>query len=75
MRDQGNTATPIDALLLFGSSHDDKSPKWESHTTSRSTLTREATGFENIAMGSYKVGKKLSGFSARGLTLGKPPRT
>jgi len=75
LRDQGNTATPIDALLLFGSSHDDKSPKWESHTTSRSTLTREATGFENIAVGSYKVGKKLSGFSARGPTLGTPPRT
>ena len=70
----GSTPTPIDALLPFGSSHDDKSPKFESHTTSRSTLLREATGFENIAVGSYKVGGKLSGFSARGPTLSASPR-
>jgi subtilisin family serine protease len=69
LRDKGSTATPINALLTFGSSHDDKSPKFESHTTSRSTLIREATGFESIAVGSYKVGGKLSGFSARGPTL------
>jgi subtilisin family serine protease len=75
LRDSGSTATPIDALLLFGSSHDDKSPKWDSHTTSRSTLIREATGFENLAVGSYKVGKKLSDFSARGPTLDAAQRT
>ncbi|MGH9176582.1 MAG: S8 family serine peptidase, partial [Vicinamibacterales bacterium] len=76
LRDSGSTATPIDALLTFGSSHDDKSPKFESHTTSRSTLTREASGFESIAVGSYKVGGKLSSFSARGPTLNRTtPRT
>ncbi len=72
LQDSGSTPTAIDALLTFGSSHDDKSPKFKSDTTSRSTLTREAAGFESIAVGSYKVGGKLSSFSARGPTLNKP---
>jgi subtilisin family serine protease len=72
LQDSGSAPTAIDALLTFGSSHDDKSPKFKSDTTSRSTLTREAAGFESIAVGSYKVGGKLSSFSARGPTLNKP---
>ncbi len=74
LQDMGSTATAIDALLLFGSSHDEKSPKFESHTTSRSTLTREATGFESISVGAHKIGGKLSDFSARGPTLSASPR-
>jgi subtilisin family serine protease len=69
LRDTANTATPIDAYCLYGSSHDQKSPRFLTNTTTRSTLDEYASGHETLAVGSCKVGGDLSDFSARGPTL------
>jgi subtilisin family serine protease len=69
LRDTTATDTDFDALCLYGSSHDRKSPKFLNHTTSNSTLTQEATTAESISVGSYKVGGKLAKSSGRGPTL------
>ncbi len=68
-------ATPIDAFCLFGSSHDDKSPSFQEHTTTHTTLTSDATGRQSISVGACKVGGALSKFSGRGPTMNTPPRT
>jgi subtilisin family serine protease len=75
LRDTTNTATPIDAYCLYGSSHDQKSPRFLSNTTSRSTLDEYATCHEALAVGSCKVGGDLSDSSARGPTLDAAKRT
>jgi subtilisin family serine protease len=75
LRDSGGGATPIEAFCLFGSSHDQKSPYFLNHVTAESTLCSDASGIECISVGSYKVGGRLSGFSARGPTLDLPHRT
>jgi subtilisin family serine protease len=75
LRDSGTTATPFDAFCTGGSSHDDKSPFFLDHATSRSTLGTDATGIECISVGAYQVGGRLAGFSARGPTLDAAART
>ena len=75
LRDTTNTVTTIDAYCLYGSSHDQKSPKFLTNTTSRSTLCEYATCHEALAVGSCKVGGALSDFSARGPTLDAQKRT
>jgi len=78
-KDSGSTATVIDGFCLFGSSHDDKSPHFLDHTTSRNTLDANASGKESISVGSYRLagvfhGSRLSDFSSRGPTTDSPPR-
>jgi len=74
LQSTGAAAAPVDAFCLFGSSHDPKSPRFTSATTSRSTLNEFATGFQTIAVGSYHesglvFSGHLSDFSSRGPTL------
>jgi subtilisin family serine protease len=75
LRDSGSTATPFDAFCTGGSSHDDKSPFFLDHVTSRSTLGSDASGIECISAGAYQVGERLAEFSARGPTLDAAART
>jgi len=69
LRDTSNTATTIDAYCLYGSAQDEKSPRFLSNITSRSTLSDTATCHEALAVGSCEVGGSLSTFSGRGPTL------
>jgi subtilisin family serine protease len=75
LRDSGATATPVNALCLYGSSHDAKSPNFLNQVTTRSTLDADGTGHECIAVGSCREGGGLSSFSGRGPTLEAVPRT
>ncbi len=75
LQDTGATATPVDALCLYGSTHDPKSPRWLAHTTSRSTLSQHASGRECIAVGNCRIGGALDASSSRGPTLEAVPRT
>lgn len=75
LRDTGASATSVDVYCLYGSSHDPQSPYFLSNTTSRSTLSEDATGHESLAVGSYKVGGELSSYSGRGPTLDAAART
>ena len=65
----GPLLTPFDAYCLFGSSHDRKSPHFENHDTTRTTINETASGKETIAVGAYRVGGRLADFSSRGPTL------
>ncbi|HET9785988.1 MAG TPA: S8 family serine peptidase, partial [Pyrinomonadaceae bacterium] len=65
----GPLVTTFDAYCLFGSSHDRKSPHFENHDITRTTMLEEASGKESIAVGAYKVGGRLAVFSARGPTI------
>jgi subtilisin family serine protease len=62
LRDSGSTATPINAFCTGGSSHDDKSPFFLDHVTSRSTLDTDASGIECISVGAYEVDAGLAAF-------------
>ena len=73
LRNTGAAPTPINAFCLYGSSHDQKSPRFTSSVTTRSTLNEYATGFESLAIGSYHEGGRLSDFSGRGPTLDARP--
>lgn len=75
LQDSGATATPIDALCLYGSTHDAQSLRWKAPTTPRSTLSHLATGQESISVGNCKVGGALDESSSRGPTLEAVPRT
>jgi hypothetical protein len=74
LRNPGAAATPINAFCLYGSSHDKQSPHFNNAVTTRSTLAEHATGFESLAIGSYREGGRLSDFSGRGPTLDAGPR-
>jgi subtilisin family serine protease len=77
LQDTTNTATPIDAFCIYGSSHDDKSPRFlaNSYPSSHSTLSETATCYEALAVGACRVGGALSDFSSRGPTLDSAKRT
>lgn len=77
LKDTGATPadTNFDAFLTLGSSHDPLSPDFLDHDTTRSTLDQDASGNECIAVGSYRVGGRLSSFSGRGPTLDAAART
>jgi subtilisin family serine protease len=77
LKDVGGTPTDtnFDAFCLFGSSHDPLSPHFLDHDTTRSTLGTDASGNECITVGSYRVGGRLSAFSARGPTTDGAGRT
>jgi hypothetical protein len=75
LQDSGSSPTDIDALCLYGSTHDAKSIFFLDHITTHSTLDTEATGIQCISVGSYKVGDQLAAGSGRGPTLETTPRT
>ena len=69
LRNTTAVATPINALCLFGSSHDPNSPHFLDHIVTNSTLTEQGSGRECVSVGAYEVGGQLTDFSGRGPTL------
>ena len=69
IRNTSATATPFNAFALFGSTHDQKSPRFLNNVSTNMTLGESACCREALTVGNHIVGGQLAPSSGRGPTF------